>query len=595
MSNRLAPHMNDLVSQAQSAFIKRRCIHDNFMYVRNLAKRLHRKKTPALLFKLDIKKAFDSVRWDYLLDLLNHLGFPPRFRGWISTLLSSASSRVLLNGVPGAPIKHGCGLRQGDPLSPLLFVLAIDPLHLILQKATAQGKLHPLGGQAMSIRASLYADDAAVFLAPIKSDVEFFAHTLKSFGDVTGLATNCAKSLVAPIRCENLDLVDILHSFPANRTSFPMRYLGLPLSVKNLKRIHYQPLEDKIAAQLAPWMGKHVASPGRVVLVKSVLTAIAIYYMTALNLPVEVMNKIDALRRAFLWAGCDKVTGGKCKINWEQVCKSKLHGGLGILNLKKFASALRIRWLWGEWLTPIKPWVGLGTPCDRHDRDIFAASTKVVIGDGTRATFWESTWLDGLRPKDIAPKIFELSNRKNCSVQKALLNNFWVSQVKTSQGITVEHLQEFVNLWEKLSHVHLLPDTPDSITWKLTKDGHYSAATAYSAQFLGSVDTDLPRIVWRSWAPPKCKFFAWLVINNRIWTADRLQKRGWPNCNLCPLCKQVQESAAHLLFQCRYTVRVWSMIKMWLGLHDIYPQNWGIVDTVKTWWSTNASRTTQSR
>lgn len=110
MSKRLAPHMNDLVSQAQSAFIKKRCIHDNFMYVRNLARCLHRNKTPALLFKLDLKKAFDSVRWDYLLDLLNHLGFPPRFRGWVSALLSTASSRVLLNGVPGDPFRLGRGL-----------------------------------------------------------------------------------------------------------------------------------------------------------------------------------------------------------------------------------------------------------------------------------------------------------------------------------------------------------------------------------------------------------------------------------------------------------------------------------------------------
>ncbi|XP_020172573.1 uncharacterized protein [Aegilops tauschii subsp. strangulata] len=98
MASRLAVHMDDLVSQAQSAFIKKRSIHDNFTYVRNLARRFHRSKTPMLLFKLDIKKAFDSVRCDYLLDLLQHLGFPVRFRGWVSALLSSASSRVLLNG-----------------------------------------------------------------------------------------------------------------------------------------------------------------------------------------------------------------------------------------------------------------------------------------------------------------------------------------------------------------------------------------------------------------------------------------------------------------------------------------------------------------
>ena len=160
------------------------------MYVRNLARRFHRNKTPALLFKLDIKKTFDSMCWDYLLDLLNHLGFPPRFRGWVSALPSTTSSCVLLNGVPGDPFRLGRGLRQGDPLSPLLFVLAIDPLHHILEKATSQGHLHPIGEHAMPIRASLYADDATIFIAPLKEDVSFFADTLRSCGDISGFMTN---------------------------------------------------------------------------------------------------------------------------------------------------------------------------------------------------------------------------------------------------------------------------------------------------------------------------------------------------------------------------------------------------------------------
>jgi hypothetical protein len=118
MATRLAPHMNKLVPNAQSAFIKKRSIHDNFLYVRNLARKMHKSKTPTLLFKLDIKKSFDSVRWDYLMELLQHLGFPTKFRDWIAALLSSSSSRVLLNGIAGDPIKHGRGLRQGGPLSP---------------------------------------------------------------------------------------------------------------------------------------------------------------------------------------------------------------------------------------------------------------------------------------------------------------------------------------------------------------------------------------------------------------------------------------------------------------------------------------------
>ena len=116
LSIRLTLHMNNLVSNAQSAFIKSRSIHDNFMCVRNLARRLHKCRTLSLLFKLDIRKAFDSVRWEYILDLLRRRGFPPKFWDSIAALLCTLSSRILLNGVPGNPIKHGRGLRQGDPL-----------------------------------------------------------------------------------------------------------------------------------------------------------------------------------------------------------------------------------------------------------------------------------------------------------------------------------------------------------------------------------------------------------------------------------------------------------------------------------------------
>ena len=111
MARRLSPKMNEIVSRSQSAFIKSRTIHDNFLYVRNTARRLHRCKTPSLLIKLDIAKAFDTVRWDYMLDLLQRLGFPQRWRALLTTLFTTASSRVLLNGIPGRDIMHGRGFR----------------------------------------------------------------------------------------------------------------------------------------------------------------------------------------------------------------------------------------------------------------------------------------------------------------------------------------------------------------------------------------------------------------------------------------------------------------------------------------------------
>jgi hypothetical protein len=110
---RLSRHIDRLISSSQSAFIKGRCIQDNFMYVRNLARAYNRTKTPALLFKLDISKAFDTVSWEYMLELLEHRGFSHRWRNWLSLIFTSAHSSVSLNGVPGERIKACKGTPSG--------------------------------------------------------------------------------------------------------------------------------------------------------------------------------------------------------------------------------------------------------------------------------------------------------------------------------------------------------------------------------------------------------------------------------------------------------------------------------------------------
>jgi hypothetical protein len=225
---RLQPHMGILISHAQSAFIKKRCIHDNFMYVRNLTRKFHQTRTPTLLLKLDITKTFDSVRWDYLIGLLQRKGFTSRWTNWVSNILASLTTRVLLNGCPGSPIKHGRGLWQGDPLSPLLFILAIDPLHHLLEKATELGHMSPLRGRAPRFRTSLYADDAAIFVNPSVQDMTNLTGFLSDFGQVTGLRTNLNKSQIVPIWCDSIDLSNIIGIFPAGLTNFPMKYLGLP-------------------------------------------------------------------------------------------------------------------------------------------------------------------------------------------------------------------------------------------------------------------------------------------------------------------------------------------------------------------------------
>jgi hypothetical protein len=414
LANRLAPHLDEIVSIAQNAFIRKRCIHDNFIYVQRVIQLLHKKKKPALFIKLDISKAFDSINWSFLLEVLDNLGFSTKWRDWIASLLGTATSTVLINGQPTKEIKHERGLRQGDPLSPMLFILAIDPLQRIIQMAADKGILSPVLPKAANLRCSLYADDAAIFAAPSSTEIDHLHKILEFFGRCSGLTINIAKTEIYPIRLATDVVIQLLQNFQGKVCTFPGKYLGLPLHIRRLRKIDVQPLLDKIGARISGWKGRFLTTAGRETLVKSVLSAQPIYHMTAFPELKWLVKKIDRLRRSFLWRGetPDKVYGGHSLVNWPTSCRPKPKGGLGILDLERFACALRLRWLWFQWRYKDRAWTGLDLPCDSKDRDLFAASTVVTIGNGQTASFWLSSWAHGRTLKSIAPTLFSKAKRK---------------------------------------------------------------------------------------------------------------------------------------------------------------------------------------
>jgi hypothetical protein len=179
------------------------------MLVQQTVKFLHSQKQPRILLKLDITKAFDSVSWSFLMEVLRKHGFGARWCDLLCGLLVSSSAQVLLNGTPGEAIQHRRGLRQGDPLSPMLFILVMDVLNWMVTRAADAGLLQPLARRPIHHRISLYADDVALFLQPAVADINLTLRMLQLFGEASGLKTNVQKSNVIPIHCseDNMALI----------------------------------------------------------------------------------------------------------------------------------------------------------------------------------------------------------------------------------------------------------------------------------------------------------------------------------------------------------------------------------------------------
>ncbi|WVZ96688.1 hypothetical protein U9M48_042292 [Paspalum notatum var. saurae] len=572
LANRLAPYLDTLVSKSQSAFVRKRCIQDNFLYVQNTARKLHKLKKPALFLKLDIQKAFDSVNWGYLLEILELMGFGHRWREWISILFGSTSSRVLLNGRETA-----LSIGGGDPLSPMLFILAIDPLQQILNLATQHGILTPLPLTSAKLRTSLYADDAAIFLNPVREELAALKEILHIFCKASGLVTNFEKSSIHPIRCEEIDLDHVLHHFQGSRGAFPCRYLGLQLHTRPLRKVHIQPLIEKIENRLAGWKGHLLNRAGRLTLVSLVLSSMPTYHLSVFPLAAWARKRIDKIHRSFLWKGKAETNGGHCLVSWPLINKPK-----DLAMSSTFAGCGER----GEMRDEDHPWQD--APCDRTDRLFFCASTRVSTGDGRKAKFWHDSWLDGMAPRNLAPHLFELVARKNNPVASELLGDNWINSVKNKITTTIE-LVEFVSLWTKIQDVHLQPGIPDSITWKWTPDSIFSVKSAYRAQFLGSFRHLKADLIWKARAKPKCKFFAWILLQNKILTADNLAVRGWPHQQACTLCYGPMETGLHLSLHCPFAQEVWNQVLAQENLTLLPQADFTLFPSIADWWQCAAA------
>ena len=385
-----------------------------------------------------------------------------------------------------------------------------------------------------------------------------------------------------PIHCDG-EVAEVVNStLQCSTTSFPTTYLGLPISDRKLRRSDLLTWIEKIENKLPGWKAPLMSLAGRAVLVRYVITAIPIYLLIAIRVPKWFIRAVDKIRKSFLWKGRKEINGGSCLVAWEKVMRPIDLGGLGIHNLEIMGWALQMRWLWFEKTKPDRPWAGLEIPVHPNTAALFTVSVFTTVGNGHNTLFWTDRWLHGCSIENLAPNVFKCIParlRKSRTVREALLDLTWVSDIRGALGWL--GLVEYLELWDVLTDV-VLQDTEDIHHWKFEASGLFSSRSAYRAFFAGSVGFEPWKRLWKSWAPSKCKTFVWLAIRNRCWTADRLQKRGLPHPDCCPLCDQEEETVQHLLTTCVFARQFWFSILQPLNLSHLAPRHTD--NSFADWW-----------
>ncbi|XP_074306305.1 uncharacterized protein LOC141641547 [Silene latifolia] len=298
LCNRLAAILPNLINSSQSAFIKGRSIMGNILISQDLVRLYTRKSmSPRCMLKVDLRKAYDSIEWKFVHQMLQSLNFPPKFIQWLMNCITTTSYSIVLNGQSHGFFPGKRGLRQGDPLSPLLFTLCMEYLSRLLNEA--------------------YINSVMTFM-----------EVFHCFSSASGLQISNEKSDIILNGLTPGVEDDILKYTGFKKGTLPFKYLGVQISHKRLTKLDCNVLVDRMLLRIRGWNKRKISYSGRLVLVKSVLATIHNYWSQIFILPMGVIDRIKALCRNFLWEGGEGYSKAPL-VAWSTLCKGKEYGGLG--------------------------------------------------------------------------------------------------------------------------------------------------------------------------------------------------------------------------------------------------------------------------
>uniref|UniRef100_A0A2N9HFT5 Reverse transcriptase domain-containing protein n=1 Tax=Fagus sylvatica TaxID=28930 RepID=A0A2N9HFT5_FAGSY len=462
-------------------------------------------------FKLDFKKAYDSIEWNFILAVLRALGFDHKFITLIHQCISTVSFTLLLNGFKSTSFTPGRGLRQGDPLSPYLFTLCSEVLSRIINREVDRGAIQgvKLGPGAPPIAKLFYADDWS------------------------GESISVEKSgIFASKGVHRQFLLQVKNQWGYKQLPNGVKYLGVPLFLSRNKSMDFAYVKEKLEARTSTWKSKNLSWMGRATLIKSVAQACPIYAMSTCIFPKKLCNNLDAIVRKFWWS--PRKEGSKCysPLACSELCKPLSSGGLGFRSFESFNEAMISKLAW---------WVLSG-------RDSFCV--KIL-----RAKYRvDSKWLFSSSPKLASFSWRGIEGVKSFLARGACKLVGFGDSILVWNDPWIPGLPSFKPC-PRLDHQPL-----QSLAVK-TVNGEFSVKSAYKEIcYEGSLDIEVHPIlqkVWKSTLHHRFKMLLWRIASGVLPTWDSIS-RFVPNlANLCPLCGCVPNFVVHLFWECSLARALW--------------------------------------
>ncbi|GKC73337.1 putative RNA-directed DNA polymerase, eukaryota, reverse transcriptase zinc-binding domain protein [Tanacetum coccineum] len=525
LANRLAKVVDKIISQEQSAFIAGRQILDGHLMLSEATDWYKNRKKKMLIFKVDFKKAFDSVSWKYLDFVLQKLGFGLTWRAWINACLVSSRTYILVNGSPTSEFSVKRGLRLGDPLSPLLFIIVIEGLHMSLQEACHSGLIYgiKIGSSNITLSHMFYADDVVITIDWNPLDMENIIRILYVFYLALGLKINIHKSNVYGVGVSDNEIISMANNTGYSPGAFSFVYLGLPIGTNMNLSINWKNLLDRFDARLLKWKANLLSIGGRLTLIKSVLKSLGIYYLSIFKVPDVVLKMLEKKRAIFFWGGTHD-SRKLAWVKWLNVLASHDKGGLVIIAFhgQEGGFDLNVSPSSGIWSKIV------GSSNFLYSNEILPNdSIRFCVGSGSSIRFWKDLWT-GNSPLYLRyNRLFWLDRDKDC----------------------------------------LLSSDRDVCYWSMANDGMFSVNSTrhiIDSHLLPALDMPTQ---WDNCIPRKVNIFMWRFMLDRLPHRLNLSSCGIDIPSIgCPLCNANVESSNHVFFDCDNAKAVWSSVRNWCDL-----------------------------